>query len=474
MIRSPRQLHILDKDLDRLSAAEQAGSQSMRPLARVGLAVLFVAVVVVIAVAALPQATTGQVTVLAGVALAAYLALAIGANDVSNSLAPAVGARAIGIGTGLALVATAEIAGAVLAGRKVSATLSLGIVDPRQMLAGGSAAPVMLAALLAAAIWVNIATWAGAPVSTTHSVVGGIAGAGMAAFGATAVNWPGIAMIAGGWIVSPLASGALAAGLLALIRQKIDDAPERDRAARRWLSGMIGTMAALAAGILLGGHLGQQTAVTLGAMAGAGGAATLAARRHMARRFASAGEVRAKSRDLFGLPLVLVAVLMGFAHGANDSSNVTAPLWLILEASGEQGSAFAPGWIFLLAGGGLALGALLFGRRLVVVVGSRITRLNPVRAFCVSLATGTVVLAASWQGLPVSTTHVAVGGIFGVGFFREWDDARRHRRYKQLPVEETHRRTLVRRAHVRRILLAWAITLPASAALAALFSAAMQ
>ena len=121
----------------------------------------------------------------------------------------------------------------------------------------------------------------------------------------------------------------------------------------------------------------------------------------------------------------------------------------------------------LAAGGGLALGALLFGWRLVVMVGSRITRLNPARALCVSLATALVLLGATWLGLPVSTTHVAVGGVFGVGFYREWEDRRRKRDRKALPVEETRRRTLVRRAHVRRILFAWAITLPASASLAA-------
>ena len=108
------------------------------------------------------------------------------------------------------------------------------------------------------------------------------------------------------------------------------------------------------------------------------------------------------------------------------------------------------------------------------MVGSRITRLNPVRAFCVSLGTSAVVIGASWLGLPVSTTHVAVGGVFGVGFYREWEDRRRKRDRKALPVEETRRRTLVRRAHVRRILFAWAITLPASASLAALFGTMMR
>ncbi len=188
-------------------------------------------------------------------------------------------------------------------------------------------------------------------------------------------------------------------------------------------------------------------------------------------QIAAAPSERAALRALFGVPLALVAVLLGFAHGANDASNVTAPLGILVQAASQPGAATAtPGWVALVAGGGLALGALLFGRRLVVMVGSKITRLNPVRAFCVSLATGITVLAASWLGLPVSTTHVAVGGVFGVGFYREWEDARRKRRPAALPVEERQRRTLVRRAHVRRILSAWIITLPACGGLAAIFA----
>ncbi|WP_299358111.1 anion permease [uncultured Paracoccus sp.] len=481
MARRFLDLRTLDKDLGRLSAAERAGLHSTRPLLRLGAAVLFVAAMAMLGTAALSgQATLA--TAAAGVALAAYLALAIGANDVTNSLAPAVGAGAIRAGLGLSLVALAEIAGAVLAGDRVSTTLSLGIVDPALMLAGHAAAPVMLAALLAAALWISLATWAGAPVSTTHSVVGGIAGAGLATFGAQAVNWSGIALIAGGWVVSPAVAGLVAALLLAVLRQRVDLAPDRHRAARRWLPGLVGLMAALIVLYVGAGLMGQNLRMLLPVVAAATGLAAFAARRTLDRQGPDPATGRARLDRLFGIPLVLAALLMGFAHGANDASNVTAPLWLILQAaspaaraaSGAGVVAVQPGWVTLVAGAGLALGAVLFGRRLVDMVGSKITRLNPVRAFCVSLATAIVVLAASWLGLPVSTTHVAVGGVFGVGFYREWEDMRRQRRRKQLPPEEVHRRTLVRRVHVRRILFAWAITLPVAAALAALFAAVMM
>lgn len=121
--------------------------------------------------------------------------------------------------------------------------------------------------------------------------------------------------------------------------------------------------------------------------------------------------------------------------------------------------------VLLLAGSAIALGTLLFGRRLVTMVGTGITRLNPVRAFCVSLATAATVLVASGAGLPVSTTHVAVGGIFGVGFVREWLDRRRNRKRDALPAEETRRRLLIRRSHVTTITVAWVVTVPVTAIL---------
>lgn len=459
----------LDKDLGRLSATERAGLQTARPVLRLGAAAVFVAAMMLVGMGALAGHAM-VATVAAGVAMAAYLALAIGANDVANALGPAVGAGALKLGTGLVMVAAAEVAGVLLAGQRVSTTLSMGIVDPARMLDGAPGATLMLAALLAAAIWVNLATWAGAPVSTTHAVVGGIAGAGLATFGVQAVNWPGIAMIAGGWMVSPFAAGLAAAALLALLRWRVDRAPDPVAAARRWLPGMIAAMAGLGVLYLCGALLGRPggpSAVLAGAVAVA---AFILARARLDVQIAGARTRREALRNLFGLPLALVAVLMGFAHGANDASNVTAPLGVIVQVAGiSDAAASTPHWVALVAGGGLALGALLFGRRLVVMVGSKITRLNPVRAFCVALATGITVLAASWLGMPVSTTHVAVGGVFGVGFYREWEDARRKRRRAALPPEERHRRTLVRRAHVRRILGAWVITLPASAALAAVF-----
>lgn len=167
--------------------------------------------------------------------------------------------------------------------------------------------------------------------------------------------------------------------------------------------------------------------------------------------------------------MLLAVTLMGFAHGANDVANIAGPLSVIVASSGiSQGAGSVSTFILLAAGAGIATGTLLFGRRLVQMVGSGITRLNPVRAFCVSLATGTTVLGASWAGLPVSATHIAIGAVFGLGFFRETLDRRRQKTHEPMPIEERRRRRLVRRSHVVTILAAWVVTLPATGLLAAL------
>ena len=221
MPREPREYRTLDKDLSRVTNTERAVMQSARPLLRFGIALLFV-------IAAALTATgffAGQpaiAIVAVGMAVAAYLALSIGANDVSNSLGPAVGSGAIGMTTGLFLVAGMEVLGAVLAGDAVTATLTEGLVGST-LGQGEATARMMLAALLAAGIWISLATWANAPVSTTHSVVGAIAGAGIATFGWDSVHWPALARIALGWVVSPLIAGGLAAALLASLHRHVLD-----------------------------------------------------------------------------------------------------------------------------------------------------------------------------------------------------------------------------------------------------------
>lgn len=466
----------LDKDLDKVANAESAGVYSTRPLLRLGLALTFAAAVTV--AGAVATGAGGSWMLAAGLMVGAFLALSIGASDVANALGPAFGAGAVSMRAGLVSVALAEIAGALTAGARVSETLSTGILRP-ELVAGGGTAPVMpavmLAAMLAAALWIWLATWAGAPVSTTHAIVGGIAGAGVARLGLDAPHWAGVARIAMGWVASPLIAAVIGAALLAFLRARIHHAPDRIAAAMRWLPRVVGAGAAVLAAyaLTLWGAPGRP-ALALALVALTSVAAWWATRARMRSQRMAGLRPREATERLFGPSLIAAALLIGFGHGANDVGNVVAPLAVIARA-GDVGAALPAAPVWLATGAlGFALGAALYGRRLVRMVGSRITRLNPARALCVSLATALVLLGATWLGLPVSTTHVAVGGVFGVGFYREWDERRTQRSQREaLPPEELHRRRLVRRTAVLRTLAAWAVTVPISGSLAAAIAWAM-
>ena len=467
MIRMSRGFHVLDKDLGRVTHAEAAQRHAFRPVWRLGLAMLLLVAGLVAAMGAGAgePALTGLV---AGLVVAGWLGLAIGSNDVANSLGPAVGAGAIRLFPGLVLVALAEIAGASLAGDAVTSRLAHGIFDAELLVSGGQTAPtIMLSALLGAAVWITAATGAGLPVSTSHSIVGGIAGAGIAALGGQAVHWSTLGMIASAWMIAPLVAAALAGMLVILIRQRVLDAPDRGAAAMRWLPPLVGVMTGgFAAYLVLLARMYLDPALALPVGVIAGGVGLAMVRRIVATEIAQSDD-RPGGKRLFRPVLLVAVVIMGFAHGANDVANVAGPLSVILSNGGDTLSP-VPITALLLAGLAIALGTLLFGRRLVVMVGSGITRLNAGRAFCVSLATAVTVLTASSFGLPVSTTHVAIGGIFGVGFAREWLDRRAARARSPLTAEESRRRLLIRRSHVATISAAWIVTVPATGFLGAM------
>jgi inorganic phosphate transporter, PiT family len=191
-------------------------------------------------------------------------------------------------------------------------------------------------------------------------------------------------------------------------------------------------------------------------------------------------------RKLFRLPLIFSAALLSFAHGANDVANAIGPLSAIVHAASANEIAAKveiPLWVMCIGAIGISLGLLLFGPRLIHLVGEQITKLNPMRAYCVALSAAITVIIASWLGLPVSSTHIAIGGVFGVGFFREWytRNSKRRSQYMQMKAgnaaieakapetspEEMRRRYLVRRSHFMTIVAAWIITVPAAALLAA-------
>jgi PiT family inorganic phosphate transporter len=195
-------------------------------------------------------------------------------------------------------------------------------------------------------------------------------------------------------------------------------------------------------------------------------------------------ENRKKSlKRLFAVPLVISAALLSFAHGANDVANAVGPLAAIVHAvaEGDTGATKVaiPLWVMVIGAGGISFGLVLFGPKLIRMVGSEITKLNPMRAYCVALSAALTVIVASWLGLPVSSTHIAVGAVFGVGFFREWHAERRARalglvKGKVVPPDERRRRKLVRRSHFLTVAAAWVITVPASAGLSALIFAVLN
>ncbi|MFX0545699.1 inorganic phosphate transporter [Roseovarius sp. S1116L3] len=474
----PRHLDTLDRDLARYSNLEVATSYISRPMVGPGIALVFILMAGIVAMLFLGQTSNAAIVVIA-TCLGAYMALNIGANDVANNMGPAVGANALTMGGAIAIAVIFESAGALLAGGDVVSTIAKGIIAPESMGTASIFIWAMMAALLSAALWVNLATWIGAPVSTTHSVVGGVMGAGIAAAGFAAVNWPTMGAIAASWVISPIMGGAVAAGFLWLIKSRIIYRDDKIAAARVWVPILVGIMAGAFATYLSLKGLKQVLDVTLplALLIGAGiGIPAWLMMIPVTRRQSRGLENRNKSlKVLFGIPLVASAALLSFAHGANDVANAVGPLAAIVQAS--QSGSFTdavslPFWVMVIGAFGISFGLFLFGPKLIRMVGSQITKLNPMRAYCVALSAAITVIIASWLGLPVSSTHIAVGGVFGVGFFREWDAERRMRNARlSMPdrtafgPEERRRRKLVRRSHFMTIIAAWIITVPAAAIL---------
>ncbi|MBF9033206.1 inorganic phosphate transporter [Rhodobacterales bacterium HKCCE2091] len=482
-----KHLETLDRDLGRLSNLEQAAAYVGRPVVGIGIAFFFMVAAGLVATLVLSDTGNPIVIVLAA-AFGAYMALNIGANDVANNMGPAVGANALTMSGAIAIAAVFESAGALIAGGDVVSTIAKGIIAPADIGSVDVFIWAMMAALLASALWVNLATWLGAPVSTTHSVVGGVMGAGIAAAGFAAVNWGQMGLIAASWVVSPLMGGIIAAGFLWFIKARIVYRDDKIAAARRWVPVLIGIMAGAFAAYLALKGLSHLVDIDLGRALAVGlavGIASWLLTIPVIRRQSRGLENRNKSlKVLFGIPLIVSAALLSFAHGANDVANAVGPLAAIVQAS-ETGSfdqAFGiPPWVMMIGAFGIAFGLFLFGPRLIRIVGSEITKLNPMRAYCVALSAAITVIVASWLGLPVSSTHIAVGAVFGVGFFREWHTSRRLKEARlalpdppRLPTEERRRRKLVRRSHFMTIAAAWVVTVPAAALLSALLFLAIH
>jgi inorganic phosphate transporter, PiT family len=413
-----------------LKPPTRAGEEHLRQMMRLAAAIGFLVLVGLYAawssasVASLSHQALWFLVIAA--AVGGYMAMNIGANDVANNMGPAVGSGAITLGWAILIAVVFEALGAIVAGGEVVGTIKGGIIDTKAFDDPERFTWLMLSALLAGALWLNLATMLGAPVSTTHSIIGAVMGAGIAAGGWGLVNWATIGSIVASWVVSPLLGGLFAAGFLYLIKRSITYKGDMSEAAARMVPLLVALMAwAFGTFMLL---KGVSQVVKLGFGASVVGGLVLAALTYafVARPIGAMARRLPSSKDsvnaLFTWPLVFAAALLSFAHGANDVANAIGPLAAIYEAvsSGAIAArAVTPMWIMVLGALGLSVGLALYGSRLILTVGKEITELDRMRAYSIAMAATITVILASHLGMPVSTTHVTIGAVFGVGFLRE-------------------------------------------------------
>lgn len=392
-----------------------------------------------------------------------FMAWGIGANDVANAMATSVGSKAISLKTAVIIAAVFEFTGAYLAGGEVTSTIRKGMVDagllantPELLVYG------MLAALLAAGVWLLIASRYGLPVSTTHSIVGAIVGFAAVGIGVEAVHWNKVGSIVMSWVVSPVLAGALAFFLFQTVQKLILNSNDPFQNAKRYvpiyifLTGLIIALVTLLKGLK---HVGLEIstmegyalAVLVGLVAAIIG--TLLIRRikldpDLDRRYHYQNVER-----VFAVLMLFTACAMAFAHGSNDVANAVGPVAAvvgIVNSGGVVGQTMpTPPWILLLGGIGIVAGLMTYGHRVIATVGTQITDLTPSRGFCCEMAAASTVVMASGTGLPVSTTHTLVGAVLGVGFARG--------------ISALNLRM------VGTIFMSWIITLPAGALMAILF-----
>jgi PiT family inorganic phosphate transporter len=413
-------------ELKNIDKIDNAVSAQQNEFVRLGAGLVFMLGIILYVVLD-SQGMKGSFVLTISAMIGGYMAMNIGANDVANNVGPAVGSKALTLMGAIIIAAIFEAAGALIAGGDVVSTIKKGIIDPSNITDPNLFIWLMVAALLSAAVWLNLATVFGAPVSTTHSIVGGVLGAGIAAGGFGIANWDKMGAIAASWVISPVLGGLIAVAFLFFIKKKIVYQADMLGAARKYVPVLIALMAwAFSTYLALKGlkkiyKMDFQTA----ALAGFAVAVLFYAvtRPLISKASTKLENTREGVNSLFTIPLIFAAALLSFAHGANDVANAVGPLAAIadsIENAGISAKASIPLWVMMIGAIGIALGLMLYGPKLIKAVGSEITELDKSRAFCVAMAAAITVIIASQLGLPVSSTHIAVGGIFGVGFLREY------------------------------------------------------
>jgi inorganic phosphate transporter, PiT family len=449
----------------------------------------------------------GVILVILALVVGVYMAWSIGANDVANAMGTSVGSGALTLKHAVIIAAVMEVAGAVLLGSHVTNTVRGGMFDPL-LFEAFPLALAFLSALFAAAVWLQLATYFGWPVSTTHSIVGALVGVGVVIGDPSVIHWGKIAAIVGSWVTSPICGGILAFGVFRLIQWRIIDRKHPLREAYRWIPALVFyvgftmTLVVVYKGLHnLGLHLNMAQALPLSIAVGLvfAGIAVWRVRILRAaherervergieltgdqdegipfvRKDAPEGQVELrpalvegsqlpakrweyrrhfefeKVESIFCGLLVLSACFLAFAHGANDVANAIAPLAAVLELVHTGTVALqsqVPLWILLLGGGGIVFGLATWGYRVIETIGRKITQLTPSRGFAANIAAATTIVLASRLGFPISTTHTLVGAVFGIGLARG--------------IESLNLQL------IRDIIISWIVTIPAGASLAGL------
>lgn len=386
--------------------------------------------------------------------LAFYLAWNLGANDVANSMGTSVGSKAVTLKQAIVIAGILEFTGAVVFGQAVSEKLATGVVNPalfadapQTLLLG------MICVLIAAGVWLNIATILGFPVSSSHATVGAIAGIGYVALGTQAVDWGSIGMISITWVLTPVVSGAIAASFYSLIKHWILDQPDTIARLNQWIPWLSVALMSVF-GVIVLPTISQPIESFLGLnlpnhdlplALGALGAIAISFYGWQNLEGRSPESVLAKFQ-------VLSACFVAFAHGSNDVGNAIAPFAALVYIQ-QTGSVplenfYVPLWILGLGGAGIVAGLAVLGKNVIQTIGEGIIALKPSGGFCAELATATTILIASRLGLPVSTSHALVGGVIGIGMVQGLK--------------------AIRFDTIRSIVLTWVVTIPIAAGLSAI------
>lgn len=408
-------------------------------------------------------ANHGSLLLILACIFALFMAWGVGANDVANAMGTSVGSRAITIKQAILIAMVFEFAGAYLAGGEVTSTIRKGIIEPGalandpELLIFG-----MMSALLAAAIWLLIASVFGWPVSTTHSIVGAIVGFAAVGIGIDAVAWPKVGTIVASWVTSPLLAGTISFFLFKSVQKLILNQEDPFAKAKTFvpfymfLTGFLVSMVTFLKGLK---HVGLSVSSQESILYSVGCGIIVAIigkvllNRIQPQVIEEFGNRFDNVEKVFAVLMLFTACAMAFAHGSNDVANAVGPLAAvvsIIQNNGEVLSQSAmPVWILLLGGGGIVIGLATLGYRVIATIGKKITELTPSRGFAAELAAAATVVSASGLGIPVSTTHTLVGAVLGVGLARGIGAI-------DLKVVGT-------------IFTSWVVTLPAGAGLSILF-----